>query len=374
MKERIKVLSIIGTRPEAIKMAPVIKALEQDDQFKSKLCVTAQHRELLDQVLDLFSIKPDFDLNLMKSHQTLKDITVNVLEKLEPILDNIKPHWVLIQGDTTTVMATALLAYYKRFYVGHVEAGLRTYDIYQPFPEEVNRRVAGIVSNLHFSPTVVAANNLIKEGTPKERVIVTGNTVIDAIQMVSNFPFSRENSVLATLPMDKKFVLITAHRRENFGKPLENICLAIKRLAEKFGEEIQFIYPVHPNPNVRNVVYSLLGNITAVSLIDPISYREMAYILKSSVLVLTDSGGLQEEAPALKKPVLVMREKTERPEGIAAGISRLVGTDPDKIFDEAMLLITSSQERKKMTQNINPYGDGQASKKILKALRNFNPS
>ena len=369
--KKIKILSVIGTRPEAVKMAPVIKAMENDRSFSPIVCVTGQHGELLDQVVDLFKIKPDIDLDLMSPNQSLRELTVNVLNGLERVFNDIEPDWVLIQGDTTTVMSAALLAYYKQIKIGHIEAGLRTYDIHQPFPEEVNRRIAGIVSSLHFAPTVHAQKNLVREGIPLENVIVTGNTVIDAVQMISKTPFDVHRSVLSNLPKDKSIFLITAHRRENFGEPLINICRAILKLADEFQDQFCFVCPVHPNPNVKKIVMPLLGEHTAIKLLDPISYREFIYLIETSVIILSDSGGIQEEAPAFKKPVLVLRDKTERPEGVKAGISILVGTDVQKIYNTAKHLLTNSDDRENLMQAKNPYGDGKASQRIISAIKEY---
>ena len=368
----MKILSIFGTRPEAIKLAPVILELNKEKSIDQYICVTAQHRELLDQVLELFEIQPDFDLNLMKAKQSLKDITVNVLNNLEGIIEKVSPDWILVQGDTTTVMASALLAYYHKIKVGHVEAGLRTYDIYQPFPEEANRRIAGIVASLHFAPTQQAKTYLMNEGVSSNNIVVTGNTVIDAVQIVSKTPFDIQQSSLTKLPHNKEFVLITSHRRENFGAPLKNICSALEALTNQFGEKYQFIFLVHPNPNVREIVHPILQDNPNITLLDPVNYHEMIYLMQKSKIILTDSGGLQEEAPALKKPVLVMRDKTERPEGIKAGVARLVGTDKDVIINEVSKLLTDENEITKMLLPENPYGDGTAAKKIRESILEFS--
>lgn len=372
----MKILSVIGTRPEAVKMAPVVRKLRETPGIESVVCATAQHRQMLDQVLDLFDITPDIDLDLMKPNQTLAGITAAIFERLDPVLASVKPDWVLAQGDTTTVMATALLSYYHRIRFGHVEAGLRTGDKFQPFPEEVNRMVAGVAADLHFAPTEWSKDNLLKENVPAERIVVTGNPVIDALQTVSAMePDSATKALLAELGLTgesaPRLVLVTAHRRENFGAPLESICRAIRILSEHYGNAVRFVYPVHLNPNVQNVAYPMLGNLPNVHLLPPLDYLPMVQLMKRSALVLTDSGGLQEEAPGLGAPVLVMRETTERPEGVAAGTVRLVGTDEEKIMSEARLLLDNPAEHEKMARAVNPYGDGQASARIVQALLGF---
>jgi len=374
----IKVLSIFGTRPEAVKMAPVVKALENHPQISSRVCVTAQHRQMLDQVLDLFQIRPDIDLDLMKPDQSLAELTAAVFAGLDPVLIQVSPDWVLVQGDTTTVMAASLLAYYHRMQVGHVEAGLRTYDKWQPFPEEINRRVAGVVADLHFAPTEWSKQNLLGEGVPESRVVVTGNSVIDAIQMVADRPPTPEvRALLSSLGLQEKtggrrLVLITAHRRENFGRPLENICLALRSLAETYGNAVQFVYPVHLNPNVQEPVKRLLGGIPNLTLLPPLDYLPMVHLLKRASLVLTDSGGLQEEAPGFGVPVLVLREVTERPEGVEAGTVRLVGTDPDCIIQEARRLLDDPETHAAMSRAVNPYGDGHAAGRIVQAILDYS--
>lgn len=365
----MRLLSIFGTRPEAVKMAPVVRQLEQTPSLESLVCVTAQHRQMLDQVLDLFDIVPDVDLDLMRPNQSLAQITARVFEKLDPILADLKPDWVLVQGDTTTVISAALLAYYHRIKVGHVEAGLRTGDKWQPFPEEVNRRVAGVTADLHFAPTEWSRQNLLRENIPADQIFVTGNPVIDALHWVSQKAFD-----LATLGIDPSkaaLVTVTAHRRENFGQPLENICHAIRQLAEFYGDSIQFVYPVHLNPNVQEPVRRFLSDISNITLLDPLDYLPMVHLMKSSVLVLTDSGGLQEEAPGLGVPVLVMREVTERPEGIEAGTVKLVGTDPECIIHETRRLMDDSDAHAQMAQAHNPYGDGRAAKRIVEAILKY---
>ena len=373
----MKVLSVFGTRPEAVKMAPVVRYLAHTPGIESLVCVTAQHRQMLDQVLSLFEIVPDVDLNLMQADQSLAQVTAAVFTHLDPVLARLKPDWVLVQGDTTTVMAAALLAYYHRIRVGHVEAGLRTGDKWQPFPEEVNRRVAGAVADLHFAPTEWSRQNLLRENVPDERIRVTGNPVIDALQSVVNMPPPPEvTSLLSKLGLSQdanaspgnRLVLITAHRRENFGKPLENICMAIRQLADHYQSQVQFVYPVHLNPNVQVPVYRMLGQVSNITLLPPLDYLPLVHLIKRSTLVLTDSGGLQEEAPGLGVPVLVMREVTERPEGLEAGTVRLVGTDMERIISQARLLLDDPVAHAEMARAVNPYGDGQAASRIVKAI------
>jgi len=365
---RLRVLSIFGTRPEAVKMAPVIRRLASEPRVESVVCVTAQHREMLDQVLNLFSIRPDFDLDLMRPDQPLADLTAVLFTGLDPVLREARPDWVLIQGDTTSAMAASLLAYYHRARVGHVEAGLRTGDKWQPFPEEINRRVAGAIADLHFAPTDWARQNLLHEGVPPERVIVTGNPVIDALRDVAARPYDVNRGPLAAIPWERRVILVTAHRRENFGRPLEDIFTALRTLTETYPKDIHLVYPVHLNPNVRGPAHRLLGNLPNVSLIEPLDYLPMVHLMKRAYLVLTDSGGLQEEAPALGTPVLVLREVTERPEAIEAGTARLVGTDPARILSETRRLLDDPAARQAMAHAANPYGDGHAAERIVEAL------
>ncbi len=365
---RLRVLSIFGTRPEAVKMAPVIRRLAAEPRVESVVCVTAQHREMLDQVLDLFSIRPDFDLDLMRPDQPLADLTAALFTGLDPVLREARPDWVLIQGDTTSAMAASLLAYYHLARVGHVEAGLRTGDKWQPFPEEINRRVAGAIADLHFAPTDWARQNLLHEGVPPERVIVTGNPVLDALRDVAARPYDATKGPLAAIPWERRVILVTAHRRENFGRPLENIFTALRTLSETYPKDIHLVYPVHLNPNVRGPAHRLLGNLPNVSLIEPLDYLPMVHLMKRAYLVVTDSGGLQEEAPALGTPVLVLREVTERPEAIEAGTARLVGTDPARILSETRRLLDDPAARQAMAHAANPYGDGHAAERIVEAL------
>jgi UDP-N-acetylglucosamine 2-epimerase (non-hydrolysing) len=364
----IKVLTIFGTRPEAVKLAPVILKLEDTPGFESVTCVTAQHRELLDQVNQLFGIKPDFDLDLMQDNQDLSALTARVFSLLPPVLKQVQPDWILVQGDTTTVMSAALAAFYERIRIGHVEAGLRTFNKWHPFPEEINRKVAGVVADLHFAPTAQARANLLAEGVPDSKVVVTGNTIIDALQMVAKQPFDLGSSPLAEIPFEKRIVLVTAHRRENFGAPLESICRAIRTLADDPDLGLHFVYPVHPNPNVINSVEPMLGGHPEVSLLPPVDYRSLIYLMANSELVLTDSGGLQEEAPALKVPVFVLREVTERPEGVEAGVSRLVGTNESEIIQAVRGLLSDQKKYDQMALAENPYGDGHAAERIIERL------
>jgi UDP-N-acetylglucosamine 2-epimerase (non-hydrolysing) len=384
----MKILSVFGTRPEAVKMAPVVQVLARTPNIDAKVCVTAQHREMLDQVLETFGIMPDIDLDLMRPNQSLADLSAAVFMAFDPVLLQERPDWVLVQGDTTTVMVASLVAYYRQIRVGHVEAGLRTGDKWQPFPEEINRRVAGVVADLHFAPTEWARQNLLREGVAEKRVVVTGNPVIDALQQVASRPATGELIdglrrqlvpevyLRANLPekaaSKPRLILITAHRRENFGRPLEQICEAIDQLAEKYRNEVHFIYPVHLNPNVQEPVYRLLGNKPNISLLPPLDYLPWVYLLKQASLILTDSGGLQEEAPGLGVPVLVMRAVTERPEGLQAGTVRLVGTDCEKIVAETCRLLDDQVAYDAMAQAVNPYGDGQAASRIVRALLEYS--
>lgn len=364
---KIKVLTIFGTRPEAIKMAPLVKEIEKNsDKFESIVCVTAQHREILDQVLELFNIKPDFDLNIMKENQNLWSITSDVLLKVKDVIEKVKPDVVLVHGDTTTSMAAALSAFYARVPVGHVEAGLRTFDKYYPFPEEINRVFADSVCTYHFAPTDKSCENLIKSQISQEHIYKTGNTVIDALlYTVENHKQNIEN---LNLDNNLKTILLTSHRRENFGEPIREICTAILEIVER-NKDIQVVYPVHPNPNVRKPVYELLADKERIHLIEPLEYAQFCNLMKQSHIILTDSGGVQEEAPSLGKPVLVLRDTTERPEAIEYGTVKLVGTNKEKIVSTVQLLLDSDEEYNKMAEAINPYGDGLASKRIVEVLK-----
>jgi UDP-N-acetylglucosamine 2-epimerase (non-hydrolysing) len=373
INRKLKVLSVFGTRPEAVKMAPVVQRLAQTPGIDSRVCVTAQHRQMLDQVLSLFGIQPDYDLDLMRDDQPLAELSAGIFTHLDPILAELEPDWVLAQGDTTTVAITSLLAYYHRIKFGHVEAGLRTHDKWQPYPEEINRRVAGVIADLHFAPTQQAKQNLLHEGIPNDAIFVTGNPVIDALQFVAEQPAPDEvKALLSELEIgDRKLVLVTAHRRENFGKPLENICLALKRLAER--GDVEIVYPVHLNPNVQGPVKRILGDEPHVTLLPPLDYLPLVHLQKWAKIILTDSGGIQEEAPAFGVPVLVLREVTERPEGIEAGTLKLVGTDKNAIVREANRLLDNPAAHAEMAKAVNPFGDGHATERIIDALRHFSP-
>lgn len=365
---KLKVLSVFGTRPEAIKMAPVVNELKKyPQQIASTVCVTAQHRQMLDQVLDLFGITPDDDLNIMQANQSLATITASALTKLDEVLLREKPDWVLTQGDTTTAMVATLAAFYHRIRVGHIEAGLRTWDKFQPFPEEINRKIADGISDLHFAPTETSRQNLLREGVTDKTIVVTGNTVIDALLEIADRSFDWMTSPLAAVPQNKRLILVTAHRRENFGEPFEKMCLALRRMAERWPDA-HLVYPVHLNPNVREVVNRVLRNIPNVTLLEPLEYLPLVQLMKHSYLVLTDSGGLQEEAPGLGKPVLVMRETTERPEGVEAGTVRLVGTETENIVKAVAELLESAENYQAMSRAVNPYGDGNASQRIVQKL------
>jgi len=405
MSDRLKVLAVFGTRPEAIKMAPVVKELERRaDRFVSRVCVTAQHRQMLDQVLALFGIAPDYDLNVMQDGQSPTQVAAAVLSRLEPVLQAECPDWVLVQGDTTTVAAAAWAAFYAGVKVGHVEAGLRTFDKRQPFPEEVNRRIASVVADLHFAPTEAARQNLLREGVPAASVHVTGNTVIDALLWAAAQPCPPEiealwgriagcrSQVAGYRSQDAgcgspvagqqfgltgdvgqetwRLVLVTAHRRENFGRPLEQICLALREIALAYPGDVQIIYPVHLNPHVQEPARRILGDAPGVTLTDPLDYLPFVHLMKRSYMVLTDSGGIQEEAPGLGKPVLVLREVTERPEAVAAGTVRVVGTQRERIVGEARRLLEDRQEYERMAHAVNPYGDGRAAERIVGHLLN----
>tara|TARA_B100000900_G_scaffold315140_1_gene274006 strand:- start:13443 stop:14564 length:1122 start_codon:yes stop_codon:yes gene_type:complete len=368
-----KVLSIFGTRPEAIKMAPLVHALEADARFHSGVCVTAQHREMLDQVLELFGIAPEYDLDIMKKGQALNDLTAEILSGLKPVLKEFKPDLVLVHGDTATTFAAALAAYYQKIKVGHVEAGLRTGNIYSPWPEEANRKLTTAITNYHFAPTPGSKDNLLREGVLESEISVTGNTVIDALfwvkeKLIKDRSLS-ENlfSTFNYLDPNKKLILITGHRRESFGDGFERICEALRQIAIKHSE-VQVLYPVHLNPNVQEPVNRLLKDLDNVFLIDPLQYLQFFYLMDRASIILTDSGGIQEEAPSLGKPVLVMRDTTERPEAVDAGTVRLVGTDVNLIVSQVDLLLTDPIEYQKMSKAHNPYGDGFACGRILEFL------
>ncbi|WP_250278062.1 non-hydrolyzing UDP-N-acetylglucosamine 2-epimerase [[Clostridium] colinum] len=366
--QKIKVLSIFGTRPEAIKMAPIIKEMEKYEQIQQEVCVTAQHREMLDQVLNIFNIKPDYDLNIMTQNQTLTGITINALKGLEDILDKSKPDIILVHGDTTTTFVGSLSAFYKKIKIGHVEAGLRTYNKYEPFPEEMNRKLTGSMADLHFAPTSLSKENLLKENINEDNIFITGNTSVDCVKttVVKDYKFSCD--ALNHIDYNnKKIITMTAHRRENLGKPLENICNAILKLVEN-NNDIEVVYAVHFNPLVREVANRILGNKARIHLIDPIDMTDMHNLIAKSYMVMTDSGGLQEEVPSLKKPVLVLRNVTERPEGVASGVLKLAGTEEDKIISLATELLNNENVYKAMVNAKNPFGDGFASKRIVDAI------
>ena len=402
----LHILSVFGTRPEAVKMAPVVKGLAQTPGVESRVCVTAQHRQMLDQALDLFAIRPDYDLDLMRDDQSLAELSAAIFTHLDPVLTDFQPDWILAQGDTTTVAITSLLAYYRRVRFGHVEAGLRTGDKWQPFPEEINRRVAGVIADLHFAPTDWARQNLLREGVDDSIIKVTGNPVIDALNIVTKQPEPPEVTNLleqlnfspviarserserrSNLPRDagiasptartsspkgndgKKLILVTAHRRENFGQPLADICEALKQLASR--GDVEIVYPVHLNPNVQEPVHRLLDGVAHVTLLPPMDYLPLVHLMKHARIILTDSGGIQEEAPAFGIPALVLREVTERPEGVAAGALKLVGTDTRHIVEEATRLLDDPSAYAEMARASNPYGDGNAAGRIVEALLDF---
>lgn len=373
----LKVLTVLGTRPEAVKMAPIVRLLAQTPGIESRVCVTAQHRQMLDQVLELFQIQPDYDLDLMREDQSLAQISASIFTHLDPVLTNIQPDWVLVVGDTTTVVTTAQLAYYRRIRLGHVEAGLRTHNKWHPFPEEINRRIATVIADLHFAPTEWSRGNLLREGVKEDDILVTGNPVIDALHYVASQPEPQEiTSLLERLNArtgdGRRLVLVTAHRRENFGQPFENICHAIRELAGR--EDVEIVYPVHLNPNVQEPVQRILNGVPHVTLLKPLDYLPMVHLMKHAELILTDSGGLQEEAPSLGIPVLVLRETTERPEGVEAGTLKLVGTDRQRIVGEANRLLDDPDLYAQMAKAANPYGDGHAAERIIEALLRRAPA
>lgn len=369
--DKIKVMTVFGTRPEAIKMAPLALELKKYPQIESLVCVTAQHREMLDQVLDIFKITPDYDLDIMKDRQTLIGITTRVLEGLDTVMKEAKPDIVLVHGDTSTTFVGALAAFYNQIKVGHVEAGLRTYDKYSPFPEEMNRCLTGRIADLHFSPTIQNKKNLLKEAIAEESIYITGNTVIDALKTTVKEDYVFQNNCLNNLDFEnKKIIVVTAHRRENLGKPLEDICNALKEIVTTF-DDVELVYPVHLNPAVRETVFSILGDVKGVHLIDPVNVDELHNLMARSYMVMTDSGGIQEEAPALAKPVLVLRRETERPEAVAAGTVKIAGVDKEVIVEMAKELIEDKDAYNKMAHAANPYGDGTASERTVKAILHY---
>jgi UDP-N-acetylglucosamine 2-epimerase (non-hydrolysing) len=362
----LRILSVFGTRPEAVKMAPIVKLLAQTAGVESSVCVTAQHRQMLDQVLSLFDIKPDYDLDLMRDDQSLAQLSANIFMHLDPVLEDFKPDWVLAVGDTTTVLITSMLAFYRRIKFGHVEAGLRTHNKWHPFPEEINRRLATVTADLHFAPTEWSQGNLLREGVNKNAIVVTGNSVIDALKYVSQQAEPQETKDILAKLTGKRIILVTAHRRENFGKPLENICVALKELAAR--GDVDIVYPVHLNPNVQEPVKRILKNIPNITLLPPLDYLPLVHLMKHASLILTDSGGIQEEAPAFGIPTLVLRDVTERPEGVEAGTLKLVGTETDFIIDQVRRLLEDKAAYAEMSKAANPYGDGHAAEKIIQAL------
>lgn len=382
----MKILTVFGTRPEAIKMAPVIRTLRQRSLGSTppagahlsdrtgiitKVCTTAQHREMLDPILSLFDIHPDYDLNIMREDQSLTEITTQVLTTLEPVIFSEKPDWVLVQGDTTSAMVAALTAFYHQCKVAHVEAGLRTWNKLHPYPEEMNRKIVDGVCDLHFAPTETARQNLLREGIDPAGICVTGNTVIDALQWVAGLPFDDRRLNLPALRVQgdaPKLILVTAHRRENFGLPLENICLALREIAERYGQRVNIVYPVHMNPNVESTAHRLLDGVPNITLLPPLEYLPLVNLMKRAYLVLTDSGGIQEEAPSLGKPVLVLRQVTERPEAVQAGTVKVVGTERATIVAETARLLEDGEAWAAMAHAANPYGDGHAAERIVEAL------
>ena len=364
----IKVMSIFGTRPEAIKMAPLVKELERRKEIESIVCVTAQHREMLDQVLNTFDIKPDYDLNIMKQGQSLADVTTRALVGLEEVIKEVKPDIVLVHGDTTTTFAGALAAFYNQVAIGHVEAGLRTYDKYSPFPEEMNRQCVDRMTDMYFAPTEISKNNLLKENIDESKIYVTGNTAIDAMSTTVDENYTHPE--LEWIKPGERMILLTAHRRENLGEPMRHIFRGIKRIVDEF-DDVKVIYPIHMNPRVREVANEVFGDADRVKLIEPLEVFDFHNFQNKSYIILTDSGGIQEEAPSLGKPVLVLRDTTERPEGIAAGTLKLVGTDEEVIYEETKILLTNKEEYEKMSKASNPYGDGHASERIVDAIEKY---
>lgn len=368
-QKKIKVMTVFGTRPEAIKMAPIVLELQKHpDTIVPVVAVTAQHREMLDQVLNLFHIKPDHDLNIMAAGQTLFDITTRAMMGLDKVLTEEKPDIVLVHGDTTTTFAGALAAYYHQTAVGHVEAGLRTHNKYSPFPEEMNRRLTGCIADLNFAPTSTSEANLLAENVPPESIFVTGNTVIDALHHTVRDDFDFQEESLKDVDFqNKRIILVTTHRRENLGEPMRHVYKALKQLTEE-SDDVEVVFPVHKNPKVREVVNEELGGLAKVHLIDPLDYEPFANLMHRAYLILTDSGGVQEEAPALGKPVLVLRDTTERPEAVDAGTVKLIGTDRERVYEEAKKLLTDKAEYSRMAESVNPYGDGKAAARIIQAI------
>lgn len=368
----MKILTIFGTRPEAIKMAPLVKELEKDRGLESLVCVTAQHREMLDQVLDLFEIKPDFDLNVMKPGQSVSQISTNVLLGMEDVLVKTKPDLVLVHGDTTTTFASALAAFYHKVPVGHVEAGLRTYDKYSPYPEEMNRILTGHISEYHFAPTERNKKNLLREGIEEKSIYITGNTIIDALLTLANKPYEFEDETLSKIDFTgKKVITVTCHRRENLGENMVNIFGAIKDIVDEF-DDVEIVYPMHLNPKVRAIADEVLGSMERVHLIEPLQYQPFIKLMAESHFIITDSGGMQEEAPSLGKPVLVVRKETERPEAVEAGTVKLAGVERDTIYSMAKELLTDEDAYDKMAKAVNPYGDGKAAGRIVDIIKTLH--
>jgi len=372
--EKTRTLAIFGTRPEAIKMAPVVQCLENAPGFESSVCVTAQHREMLDQVLALFSIRPDVDLDLMRPGQSLDDLSAALLSGLGPVMDRLRPDLVLVHGDTTTTFAAALSAFYRKIPIAHVEAGLRTYKRYSPWPEELNRKLTACLATLHFAPTDRSRENLLAEGVSRKSIFVTGNTVIDALLSVRDHAARSDaaRDVMAALDPDRRLLLVTGHRRESFGTGFEQLCRALRTLAER--QDVEIVFPVHLNPEVREPVHRLLGDVSRIHLLEPMDYLPFVALMDRAEIIITDSGGIQEEAPSLGKPVLVTRDRTERPEAIDAGTVRLVGTDSSTIVNEVVRLLDSSDAYRRMTRVQNPYGDGQAAQRIVETLEALQAS
>ncbi|AOZ00581.1 UDP-N-acetylglucosamine 2-epimerase [Cupriavidus sp. USMAHM13] len=363
---RKKIICVVGTRPEAIKMAPLINSLKNEDWVECKVLATAQHREMLDQVLGLFDICPDIDLNIMRPNQSLVELTSRLLVEVDRVLSQEAPDAVIAQGDTTTVMTVALACFYRGIPFGHVEAGLRTWDMRNPFPEEMNRVIAGRIATWHFAPTESSRGNLLKEGVPEREIVLTGNTVIDALLDV----VTRCDHLVPNIPQGRRLILVTSHRRENFGEPFEEICRAIRTLVEN-NSDVEVLYPVHPNPNVKETAHRMLSGLDRVTLTDPLDYLPFVAAMRGAYLILSDSGGVQEEAPALGKPVLVLRRETERPEAVDAGVVKLVGPDHARIVEEAQRLLDDASAYQAMARGVSPYGDGKASQRIVKVLREY---
>lgn len=366
---KVKVLIIFGTRPEAVKMAPIIKAMENDEKFDYKVCVTAQHRDMLDQVLRIFDIEPDYDLNIFEKGQTLTQITCRALTGLEGVVEEFKPDLILVQGDTTTVFTGALAAFYHQVKIGHVEAGLRSGNLYSPYPEEANRMLTGVLTNFHFAPTETSKANLLREGYDENKIFITGNTAIDALKWVIDKNYKFDDDTINNIDFEnKKVILLTAHRRENIGEPMENIFSAVRDIVDE-NNDVEVIYPMHLNPKVREIAEKILGNTDRVHLTEPLDYLPFTNLMSRCYLVVTDSGGIQEEAPSLGKPVLVVRKETERPEGIAAGTAKLAGVERHSIYKCLHVLVNEAEEYKKMANAVNPYGDGKAAQCIAAVIK-----